>query len=68
MGIAFFGTPHSLEVAAQIGCFKILVENLQVLEELSGLFREQLENFNFISFYGDKDEVGDPIFTTTRIA
>ncbi|KAJ5369929.1 uncharacterized protein N7496_006021 [Penicillium cataractarum] len=63
-GLAFFGTPHSRESELRSGSHKGFFESLfcstapglQIPPTLSNDFRHQLEDFLYISFYGNNDE------------
>jgi hypothetical protein len=66
----FFGTPHTLNrqpsrwlnaafIPAAWNPKKSSSYNLQLLPRLDE-FREQVEDYQFISFYGDADEVRSP--------
>lgn len=79
-GVAFFGTPHSQESELRNGPRKGFFERLfcsdarsksaprlQIPPRLSSDFRHLLEDFLYISFYGENDEVRDSRISATSV-
>jgi hypothetical protein len=79
-GLAFFGTPHSQESELRNGSHKGLFERrfcsdarsksapgLQIPPTLSSDFRHHLEDFLYISFYCNNDEVRDSSINDTLV-
>lgn len=77
-GVAFFGTPHRVPlqeasgVTEKVFSFLRLGKSLQPPYNLKLLtvpgFRDQVEDYNFVSFYSESDEVSWPSAEALKVA